>query len=476
MKKKRRFRFACSVLMLAVFMLCAANASDAGTGDVDNQDGIDLRDVIMAIQVCAGMDTPGISPEADADGDGKIGLADAVFALQVAAGKMKIWYKDTDGDRVSDGTRVFAVERPAENWYEETELFGIYGDPDDSDSNIVSAVAPEIAVVESFIQKSGAEWVAEVNPVSLLPDEERILRLGALIPDVQDKTRIKRYVSNRQVRTLPSSFDWRNNSGNFVSSVKNQGNCGSCWAFAATAALESQVLRAGSSSSADLSEQIVLSCSDAGTCAGGYIDLASEFLRTTGTNTEACYSYKTANGNCGNACTNWQNNAFRIDIWDYVSTGETAAVSEIKNALYESGPLLSVLYVYEDYYSYRSGVYSYAWGKKLGGHAVVITGWDDATSSFTVKNSWGTSWGESGYFRIAYSELAGKTNFGFWTIAYHLGVIPTTSTTVSTTTSTTSTTVKPTTTTSSTSTTTTTIFTGGSLIWDSGKWDQANWN
>jgi formylglycine-generating enzyme required for sulfatase activity/C1A family cysteine protease len=407
-------------LILAMLMFCRTDAFAVMKGDIDNSGGIDLRDVVLAIQVCAGMTAAGVKTEADVNADGKIGLADTLFAAQFAAGKMKLWYKDTDGDRVSDGTSVFAVERPAAYWYEETELFGIYGDPDDSDSNVFGAVAPEIAIVESFIQKSGANWVAEVNPISLLPDEQRVMLLGALLPDAEDETRIKKYFSKRQHRTLPSSFDWQN--GNFVTPVRNQGiTCGSCWAFAATAALESQVLRAGGSSVSDLSEQIVLSCSDAGTCAGGYIDDASDFLRNIGTNTETCYSYKTANGNCGNACADWQNNASRIDSWDYVSWGEAAIISEIKNAIYENGPLVSVLYIYEDFFFYRSGVYSYAWGKQKGGHAVVITGWDDATSSFTVKNSWGTSWGESGYFRIAYSELAGRTQFGTWTIAYHSG-------------------------------------------------------
>ncbi len=258
-----------------------------------------------------------------------------------------------------------------------------------------------------------------------MSNEERKNLLGALLPDVTDKRQIKKYTPKQQRRSLPSLFDWRSNNGNFVTPVKNQGkDCGSCWAFATTAALESEILiTSGSYPGLDLSEQIVLSCSNAGNCEqGGYISLASNFLRDTGTNTETCYPYTVTNGNCNNACSDWQNNTFKIDKWSYVSWGETTDVSDIKNAIYESGPVVSAFYVYEDFFSYNSGVYSYAWGQYLGGHAIVIVGWDDASSAFIVKNSWDSSWGESGYFRIAYSELQGKTQFGCWTFAYHSNV------------------------------------------------------
>ena len=74
--------------------------------------------------------------------------------------------------------------------------------------------------------------------------------------------------------------------------------------------------------------------------------------------------------------------------------------------------------VYEDFMHYKSGIYSYTTGKKLGGHAILLVGYNDAESYFIVKNSWGTGWGEDGFFRIAYSEMNTVINFGLSTIAY----------------------------------------------------------
>jgi hypothetical protein len=79
--------------------------------------------------------------------------------------------------------------------------------------------------------------------------------------------------------------------------------------------------------------------------------------------------------------------------------------------------------VYNDFFSYKSGIYEYATGSLAGGHAVLLVGYvDDATVNgggyFIVKNSWGTGWGEGGYFRIAYSQAASPVGFGEYTIAY----------------------------------------------------------
>ncbi len=114
----------------------------------------------------------------------------------------------------------------------------------------------------------------------------------------------------------------------------------------------------------------------------------------------------------------WQSQAVKIGDWTPVE----ATVDALKQAVASYGPLVTTFKVYEDFYSYGSGVYSYTSGNFVGWHAVQIVGYDDSSKSFLVRNSWNIFWGEAGYFQIAYGEVGGKTQFGSDSIAYH-GVI-----------------------------------------------------
>ena len=229
--------------------------------------------------------------------------------------------------------------------------------------------------------------------------------------------------------SLPTKFDWRNNSGDYVTPIRDQGDCGACWAFATTAALESQVLIAQNTPGADvdLCEQIVLSCSGAGNCDGGYIETTSDYLVKTGTGNESCYPYTQVKGPCEDACSQWEDTATRLGSWTYVSTGTAVDETTLKSAIYDYGPVVVSFRVYTDFDSYSSGVYSYTTGKYRGAHAVLVVGWDDSVKAFIVKNSWGPYWGENGYFRIAYKELSGTTQFAQWAYAYSGAVVQTTS-------------------------------------------------
>jgi C1A family cysteine protease len=167
----------------------------------------------------------------------------------------------------------------------------------------------------------------------------------------------------------------------------------------------------------DLAEQALVSCSKAGSCSGGYIDKASTFIRNTGEPLETCAPYKAANMPCKKACCNkWQSSTYKIGAWSWVTTNSPTG-DAIKNAL-TYGPLVTTMDVYADFFSYVGGVYSYTTGAYQGGHAVIIVGYDDAERCFIVKNSWGDEWGESGYFKIAYSQISNVVRFGQYTILY----------------------------------------------------------
>lgn len=284
------------------------------------------------------------------------------------------------------------------------------------------ALTDDLAGINAAIQSKGARWLAGETSVSRLLPEERMNLLGLIEPEGLDEAWATALDDPQGMKAaaLPSKLDWRSyNGGSYVTPVRDQGLCGSCWAFAATAAMESKLLMAYNTPGDDLNlaEQIMVSCSSAGNCGGGYIDWASSFLRDIGTPLEECFPYSASNDNCGNACGNWLSYTYNISGWRWVSTG-SPTVDGLKNALYSYGPLVTTMYVYSDFFVYKTGVYSYASGSYQGGHAILLMGYDDGDQCFIAKNSWGKGWGESGYFRIAYSQLKSAVTFGKYTIAY----------------------------------------------------------
>lgn len=264
--------------------------------------------------------------------------------------------------------------------------------------------------VRQAITKAKVRWKASGNPISRLSMTDQRKLLG-WIPSAQSDL----YSAEMQVldettytATLPSHFDWRDVDGtNYISSVKRQ-LCGDCWAFAAIGAMEARLAIDGNPGE-DLSEQLLVSsCCSTGSCSGGYIVSTSQFIRDTGSPDEGCYPYLGRDSDCGNACSDWRTIARKMSGFTRV----TQTVSALKSALYSRGPINVGMMVYSDFSSYNSGIYEYAYGQREGGHAVLIVGYDDDSQCFIVKNSWGSNWGENGFFRIAYSQVDGVVEFG----------------------------------------------------------------
>jgi len=212
--------------------------------------------------------------------------------------------------------------------------------------------------------------------------------------------------------TAPPAWDWRdasldNVSGDWMTPVKSQGACGSCWGFAALGALEAMVnIRAGSPSvDVDLSEQYLLSCPNGGGCSGWNAWWAYRYLRDNGgAITESCFPYEADDRvPCSDKCDGWRDTLFPVTGYDGM---QTPPRQEIKAALVEHGPLVAEMAVMEGFGGYTGGVYEHPGEESARdiNHQVVIVGYDDMQGCWIVRNSWGQNWGENGYFRIAYGD------------------------------------------------------------------------
>jgi len=199
--------------------------------------------------------------------------------------------------------------------------------------------------------------------------------------------------------TPPPSFDWRNYNGdNWMTPIKNQSSCRSCWAFATVGAAEAKwnIQNNDPNLNIDLSEQYLVSdCCNAGSCGGGNAAYSCDITD------EACYSYTASNSSCSNRCSDWSNRVWDISNNSSLPYTQQDKIKQQKIAIMTKGPL------------YALNASSYVWDNTNGyyycsdnniNHAVVLVGWDDVAGYWIVRNSWGTGYGDQGYFYIGYGE------------------------------------------------------------------------
>jgi PKD repeat protein len=202
-------------------------------------------------------------------------------------------------------------------------------------------------------------------------------------------------------RALPAQFNWCDQGK--CTPIKNQGSCGSCWAFAQVAPTES-VIAIGDNVMRDLSEQFVVSCNEDGwSCNGGWYDFdmfindAIGYQTAPGVVYEADKPYTATNGTCSVAYPAHE----KMKSWGYAGTSSgVPTVTQIKEAIYNYGPVAVAVYATSAFQSYSGGIFTTNASGTIN-HAVALTGWNDADGGYWyLRNSWGTGWGESGYMRI----------------------------------------------------------------------------
>jgi cathepsin B len=235
-----------------------------------------------------------------------------------------------------------------------------------------------------------------------LLEAQRLMGVNSLVP----KQGVPVKTHNVPANDIPKEFDARKQWPGLVHPIRDQAQCGSCWAFSGSEVLSDRFAIASGKASPVLSPEDMVSCDtgDQG-CNGGMLDNLWEYIVSTGIVTDSCFPYGAGAGQapaCRTSCADGSSwTKYKASKYFHFTS-----VADIQAEIMKNGPVQAAFLVYKSFLSYKSGIYSkhwwQFWDQELGGHAVKIVGWgeENNTPYWIVANSWSTSWGEDGFFRI----------------------------------------------------------------------------
>jgi len=227
---------------------------------------------------------------------------------------------------------------------------------------------------------------------------------------------------------IPDSWDWRNVKGkNYATVSRNQHlpqYCGSCWAFATTSALGDRLRIANDAQfpEFELAPQVLVDCVNGSTCHGGSPNRAYEYIRVNGIPDETCAPYLAIDQQCTpeNICKNCEPDFSKPDAkcsaqkdypLHYVAEhGTVKGEDNMKAEIYARGPISCTIAVTSALVTYTGGVFNDTTGAKDLDHEISVVGWgvERAVPYWIIRNSWGTYWGDKGWFKL----IRGKNNLG----------------------------------------------------------------
>jgi Papain family cysteine protease len=246
---------------------------------------------------------------------------------------------------------------------------------------------------------------------NLLPENVAIPELPSAFPLPHGQTAP---VGAPAGAATPTAVDWRNRWGwPWITTIQDQDGCNACWAFAATALVETMVRIDhcvwSKCSESDVHDGMGAKCASLGSA-----QAALDWIKVHGITDEDNYPYRTNDAPYAPTADR-SGRIVRID--DYTYLGD---IQQQKTWLDTVGPIVTWFDVYDDFFAYHSGVYhrlNTPNNKEVGGHFMLIVGYDDNLQAWICKNSWGKSYGQLGYFVIGYGECSIDT---YWKIGLHL--------------------------------------------------------
>ena len=308
-------------------------------------------------------------------------------------------------------------------------IIGIAAEPSNTQ---VSAEPPEkIEALQQWIYEQGYNFTVAENWITALSPEEREQLCGYKSPkppiepppenvNFKSSVGVEVGVGQLPVGQPPTAYDAM--ALGYVTPVKDQGLCGACWIFGATADFESDVL-INENMEFNFSEQETGDCNiyywkgGYSLCSGGNALMTTNYFTKNGSADEACHPYKAINDTCY-GCPILKN----VDNWRQITGdegSETGSIPIIKNAILNYGPVYSTINASDPAFgAYSGGVYHGTLPQPTN-HAIQIIGWNDSLNdgAWLIKNSWGTGWGAGGPYPGCAWVAYGASNIGDWTSA-----------------------------------------------------------
>ena len=204
--------------------------------------------------------------------------------------------------------------------------------------------------------------------------------------------------------SIPMEYNFTNRYKQCDFGVLDQGKCGSCWAFSVVKSYSHRYCRKyGKKTLFSQSHLVACDRRNSG-CQGGLPVSAWRYVDIKGLPLDECQPYdinNTSFDTCSRKCVN-ESIPFEVKKTEYWSVARIASIPEMQLSIMTEGPVTACMKVYGDFLYYRNGVYSHVKGEMLGHHAVEITGWGTSggVDYWIVSNTWNSTWGENGLFRI----------------------------------------------------------------------------